>query len=956
MKTLFNFQIYAFVAAAVTLPVSVFAQSETTTLAEQYKLYKVQDTVGSLGDNLFGDQVSYYHGQAQFVQTDVSLKGNFDLPVSVGRRFDPTQVADWAYRLGHFKDWDLEIPRIHTVFAPLVFAQPPVPQNNWHVGDRGAASANRCSEFSPPHFAFGEANNFFPTSLFFADEFWHGYSLYVPGIGDQQLLDNNLHHLGPGDGVVYPVVTKNFWIGSCVPVANPGGNVEGEGFLFTSPDGTKYKMDWLVSRPYEMLIRWGVGQEPRTNETPQPEVPICCLQGTPRREGWLLPTEVKDRFNNTVTYTYNPSQPWQLLEIRASDGRKLTLTYVAGSDRIQTVSDGTHTWTYVYSGAGLSTSLSRVTLPDGSAWSFDFSDLGNMGLVYPAQNPSHTCDQHAPMLRTRTARMTHPSGAVGEFTFEPRRIGITQVPHACISSTVIGGNPVGIRYRYPRLLDSNALVRKRITGPGLSAPSVWSLDFEQGTSCWAPDEDPTLTNVCPLNAVKQRNTTLTYPDGSRTRFTFGNEHWKTEGDLLATEIQASDGEILRRSVQTYFEPNGSQAFPDPVGESILLLGDQRNATSLRLAAEHRITQKGIDFSSQRSGFDAFGHVTTEVQTSTITGLSPPSRTQVHTLENRIPAWVLGLRTSTKDGASNALMDEVTYHSVSHLPTTVKSFGRLVQTLGYRADGNLMSVKDANNHTTLLENWYRGVPQLITQPDTLIQTSTVNASGWIESTTNQLRDTTCYAYDLMGRMTSLTHPSETAAGLCNETAWTASRFSFAPDNCPTIGCPTYGLPVGHWKQTSATGNGISTTHFDALWRPSLTVTEVSGDTSTQSFVVKRYDTKGREAFTSYPVATLGTINDDLKGTRTFYDALDRVIRIEADSDGGAMLVSTNEYLSGHRVRVTDPQGNQTTTSYRAYDVPSYDEPISIVAPEGVSTTIVRDVFGKPLTVTRSGPSG
>jgi len=76
--------------------------------------------------------------------------------------------------------------------------------------------------------------------------------------------------------------------------------------------------------------------------------------------------------------------PTQLLSITASDGRQLTFTYVAGSDRIQSVSDGSRTWTYLYAtgpqswdtGTARTTYLlSGVTQPDGSSWQFSPYDV-----------------------------------------------------------------------------------------------------------------------------------------------------------------------------------------------------------------------------------------------------------------------------------------------------------------------------------------------------------------------------------------------------------------------------------------------------------------------------------------------------------------------------------------------------------------------------------------------------
>src|SRR5690606_4760532 len=89
-----------------------------------------------------------------------------------------------------------------------------------------------------------------------------------------------------------------------------------------------------------------------------------------RKEYFLYPTKVTDRFGNTVTYTWNASKPSQLLRIAASDGRQLDFTYVsASSDWVASVTDGTRTWTYAYTPAtGANDDPDTVTLPDGSQW------------------------------------------------------------------------------------------------------------------------------------------------------------------------------------------------------------------------------------------------------------------------------------------------------------------------------------------------------------------------------------------------------------------------------------------------------------------------------------------------------------------------------------------------------------------------------------------------------------
>ena len=55
------------------------------------------------------------------------------------------------------------------------------------------------------------------------------------------------------------------------------------------------------------------------------------------------------------------------------------------------------------------------------------------------------------------------------------------------------------------------------------------------------------------------------------------------------------------------------------------------------------------------------------------------------------------------------------------------------------------------------------------------------------------------------------------------------------------------------------------------------------------------------------------------------------------------------LGGRR----NPRNYTTTTAYQVFDQPSESAPTSMAGPETLSVTISRDVFGKPLSITRSG---
>ncbi|WP_199899077.1 hypothetical protein, partial [Ideonella sp. B508-1] len=203
------------------------------------------DIVKPLGPDLMGDSINGFTGGLEFHQSDFSLPGSNALPVGVGRY--RATGAPTAYALsGLFGDWDYEIPHLETIATSK--------EPNWY-GAGVATNYNRCSQFSAPP----------PTSVsmsgqigtFYADSFWQGYKLVVPGQMEQALLARNPvvadqgspNPIYPTSGSAskYPIVTKAFWQISCTSALDSGA---GEGFEALSPDGVKYRFDHLVVRPY----------------------------------------------------------------------------------------------------------------------------------------------------------------------------------------------------------------------------------------------------------------------------------------------------------------------------------------------------------------------------------------------------------------------------------------------------------------------------------------------------------------------------------------------------------------------------------------------------------------------------------------------------------------------------------------------------------------------------------
>lgn len=156
-----------------------------------------------------------------------------------------------------------------------------------------------------------------------------------------------------------------------------------------------------------------------------------------------------------------------------------------------------------------------------------------------------------------------------------------------------------------------------------------------------------------------------------------------------------------------------------------------------------------------------------------------------------------------------------------------------------------------------------------------------------------------------------------------------------------------------------------TYFDGEWRPILSYDyDANNEAGSARYVARSYDTSGRESFVSYSTATAPTWTatgwtlggNPMPGIGTTYDAIGRPKQVSQDSELSAplnVLKVTYEYQVDFKTKVTDARNATTTTSYQAFDRPSTDAPVYIELPLGVTTQIVRDRYGKTLSLTRGG---
>jgi RHS repeat-associated protein len=861
----------------------------------------------ALDENLFGDAISLQDGVVSFTQNDVVIGTNSDLKLIVGRK---TPRGDAS--TGTFGDWMINIPYMHGIYDT---------RTGWNSG---TLDGRRCSTgihnpvLGPKLYNTGTA--FLPSP-------WHGVTLSLPEEGEQQILRAHptvatlLNLLFPLDGKAYVGTTKSGARLSCLPNLRNG---EGEGFLLTTPDGVVYRFDWMVSV-----------DEARNYIGPALIYPLSQI--------FMFPTEVMDRFGNKLTYTYDPALPRRLMSIVSSDGARVDLQYDS-LGRVNKVISASRAWLYSYQPNGFGGSLlTSVQLPDGSQWAFSgaspASSIGPGSIDISgkiAKELLAVCgfvgqggNSGGPISGT-TVVMTHPSGARGEFFFRELLTGTNNTPGGYQKNR---SNPIfcdDLDTPWANLVLS--LVNKKISGPGLT-DRTWNYSvatrFSHSAYC--------AQNVCPNSST----TTVTTNDGVTRKFVYGNDFQNNKGQLLSQTIEKA-GVVHQQITYEYLTSAAGQPFPEYAGGSTSIESNF-HIRNLPLKKIVRL-QDGSTFVTEHTAFDVFARAIGVRKTNTL-GHTKTDVTEYHDDRN---LWVLGQVKRQYNADTNMVMAQTDYNAQA-LPWKTYSFGKLQQILSYWPDGNLNTVTDGRGNTTWLGDYYHGIPRLIGHPATpespagATQSATVDPNGWITSVTDEIGAKTCYGYDPMGRMASILYPSETQLGVCDGSRWSPVSMSFVPVNYDE-----HGLPAGHWRASRHEGNKHVNTYYDAMWRPVLEeALDASNIAGTVTQVVKKYDTSGRLSFQSYPANNVGHYADVTQGTRTFYDALDRVARVEQDSEHG-VLATTTEYWPNLQTRVVNPRGQATVTAFMAWDQPMYDLPIASVQPEGKVIEIARHrQFGWPL---------
>ncbi|MEO1708260.1 MAG: RHS repeat-associated core domain-containing protein, partial [Pseudomonadota bacterium] len=423
------------------------------------------------------------------------------------------------------------------------------------------------------------------------------------------------------------------------------------------------------------------------------------------------------------------------------------------------------------------------------------------------------------------------------------------------------------------------------------------------------------------------------------------EKWSQSIDPLGRKVVeyfatggANVGQMLRSEV---YESIGASAFSQKteyvyqneasLGESWLDLSNPARYEFPRHQKEITTTIDGDTYrtvmtynSAQGTQGYSFGSPTLTERFAVPSGTT---RTQSVAYSHNTNNWIIGL--PDKITRNGKLFDDFDFDAKGRL-TEYRQFGVRQATVTYHETGNqagqIHTYKDALNRTTTLTNYKRGQAQNIAMPEGVSVSRVVDDNGWVTSVTNGRGYSTSYDYTDMGWIERIDrhHP------------WADSVFS-------------YGSIGSGLTQTETRGTSRITLTHDGLLRPIRTKTEDLTGRSNAVYKSMAYDALSRETFSSFPSFSANPAT----GLDTTYDVLNRATRVRENV--APFATTTTAYLSGARMRVTDPVGAQTTTTYRRFGSPDEGEVIKIQQPEGVTTEMAYDIFGNMLTARQYGSS-
>ena len=944
----------------------VFAQSaDILTEFSSVHLQEESQRFSMLDDGSFGASIDSSSGALSIRNVDVNLPGNFAIPVQFSRAWMLNGMDPSGNILG---GWTPEVPHISIRIDQTFGIQAPPRDNGvclsdvfiYTSGTTGGAPSNKVT--------------------------WSGINLSIPGEGKKPVAKI------PSESVVHPYenalveagTTADHWKVYCdITKFNESNeakaNLRGRWARFgekkfysivaVSPNGWKYTFDNYGSNygGAEVVPDASCGGRSRNS---------CDGNVKVIQTSWhrFLTSKIEDSSGNSVEYEYDY---WgHLKKISASDGREITIQYKSrgftskpigaeyrdfiadpGEWRtplIDTVSANGRVWKYEYAlqnqngyVTDLTHNLRSVIQLDGRRWEYELPVQWNRATdFYNSYKPwaadefnSQNYSGSGAMRILNEMWIRHPAGAKMSFETGIIKDQGTTEQHGVSRPTL--GNDINLNratcstnvHGYGPTHHCNFIARRAVLSRSITANNIeiqnWTYEYEQNNNCPATE----------INGYKVKWRRVTQPDDTAIK----SYHICTDvksglhGKITRKEYISANNQIVRTVNARFAEI----AYSEPYNNTDA--GDDIFRTSETLTTSEVVSQDGdtytteYDYNTNQSSANySFGNpVETRSWSNYVISGEANKRITQTTYEHEKDKWILGLpKTVTRNGR---LLSRTNYTPLGQVEKRYQyNQTTPVATYTYHSEGTLASVTDAVGRRTEAHDWHRGKPKRVERwkGSNLLQTMgrDVDDNGWIKSQTDAKGRTTSYQHDSMGRLTRIT-PHRPPSGQGYKLPDTTIVYTFGDTTVQMI----------------TTGPKREFVYYDSLLRP---VNELTYDFTTAKRIWTRtkYDALGRPIFKSQP----STVPWEAKGVETEYDALGRVTQIRENV--APYATTTHEYLSYHRKKVTDPEGNAVTTYQYGWDGPDSGVPY-LIRQHGVTDTwIRRNVHGQIWRVDQNGSSG
>lgn len=842
---------------------------------------------------IMGDSIDINTGVLNLHHTDVSIPGNFDLPVKISRHI-PTNSAP----LVSFKHWALDVPYISGRLGV-----------NWHH--------NKCSSMLPE-----ESGVNVPAIKFFA-----GLTLN-DGNGYNSLIlepDENTIPFSLPNG--YTRVTKENWLIKCIDL----GNGE-EGFEALSPDGIKYTFDVFVSREFG---------------------PVHGENGYIRRTRMhgAMASKVEDRFGNYVIYNYSVRdissmdlyRTGRLESITSSDGRTITVNYDTLEDHdISSIDVNGRVWNYQYtedSEHGFFY-LDKVVRPDTKFW--QFTGVEHISIRTPRPGLAK---------QIFSVSVKHPEGAIATYDLEDvirfkpgMNVEISAqgspvlsqlVEYLGVKRKVVSGEGVNYTWSY-EYGDSTwgtwekegSLPKKTHTTTVTGPDAIEEYTFYR----WADWQDGKMLK----HITKNKNQTILQTIEKSWRI--GDDSWPANKGIIGSvdlnfgdvagfsEAKTGQRHFLTSEVVTsQYNSTYTTNYPSYSVYGLNLAKNESNSFS----SKTRFTRYNY-YVSGNAWLSNFLLSSTEVGTSELATqeVAGTEYYQEGHASEFLPKY------TTKFGSRIKYFQ---YDSTGNLTSTFINDAQVGQSDSFRLQ-------------TRFSDYYRGRARSVTVPKPdgtgeLSASFVVDDNGFVTESINFKSHKTEYRYNNLGRIISVKSPT-----VNGEPNWldTLIEWGSSGQNPMKI---VYRCHLNANKDgcDSAVARSEITT-YDTFLRP-LKVEKKTGTTSIfQTFM---YDVNNNQTFASYPSFAVNTQT----GVATSYDALGRIINVTQSGGGTVTheYLADNKVKVTDAGKNLDNIQHETTTTYLAYGSPDYSLATLIDSPENVTTNINYNIFGNITSITQSGTS-